>query len=74
MENNKYINNNTFYIKTQDRPNIFDDKTINEFVSISHDDHISREEISVMLRDCLCLKLPNEDGEESIKVVKNTLF
>ena len=48
--------------------------TINEFVSISHDDHISREEITVMLRDCLCLKLPNEDGEESIKVVKNTLF
>ena len=48
-------------------------KTVDVFLSFSHDDHISREEMTVMLRDCLCLKVPNEDGEESIKVLKNLI-
>ena len=55
------------------KPSTFDDETFDVFLSFSHDDHISREEMTVMLRDCLCLKVPNEDGEESIKVLKNLI-
>ena len=43
---------------------------VSSLFSASRSEQISREEIFMLLRNCLSLKVPNEDGEDSVKVQK----
>ena len=43
---------------------------ISSLLFASRNEQISREEVFMLLRNCLSLKVPKEDGEESVKVQK----
>ena len=43
---------------------------ISSLFSASRNEQISREGVFMLLRNCLSLKVPKEDGEESVKVQK----
>ena len=47
---------------------------VSSLFSASRNEQISREEIFMLLRNCLSLKVPKEGGEESVKVQKQNSF